>query len=231
MLNKIGLPNVRCEKKYIINEADYKILSGLLSSVMKKDKFANSNNEYYVRSLYFDSIDDKDYKEKQAALEKRQKVRLRIYNLGSDIVKLENKRKYGSFMIKQVSEISYKDAIELIKGDYDCLLRYNNDIVNRIYAELNASNRIPKVIVDYHREAYVEEDMGFRINFDKRISAYNGDDLFSDNLSLVPLQMDNYYVLEVKYSNYLPSYIQAILSSFNLIETTYSKYVYSRINI
>jgi hypothetical protein len=222
-------PEVRCEKKYIINEADYNILAPLLRATLKRDAFLNGDNEYYVRSLYFDTLDDKDYKEKQAALEKRQKVRLRIYDTGQGFVKLENKRKYGRYMIKHVTEISADTAKSMLKGEYEGLLAYKNDAINSIYAELISTNRVPRIIVDYHREAYVDKNMGFRINFDKRISATEKCELFNDKLCLAPFGRNGYFVLEVKYSDYVPAHIQSILSSFNLIETTYSKYVFSRL--
>ena len=219
---------VRCEKKFIISHADYYILSSLLKATLQKDPYAKDNGEYFVRSLYFDTFDDKDYKEKQAALEKRQKVRLRIYDTTSKTVKLENKRKYGRNMIKHVAEISADDALRMVDGDYDCLMKYNNDMINSIYAEVISANRVPKVVVDYYREAYIEESMGFRINFDKKICNTTECSLFHSNLSTTPILLDDYFVLEVKYTDYVPSHVQAILSSFNLIETTYSKYVYSR---
>ena len=224
-------PKVRCEKKFIINEVDYRIISPLLKASLQKDKFSNQSGEYYVRSLYFDTLDDKDYKEKQAALEKRQKIRLRIYNTNQDTVKLENKRKYGRYMIKSVVEITADDANHMQNGEYDCLLKYENEIADSIYAELISGCRVPKIIVDYYREAYVEESMGFRINFDKRITTTTDCHLFDGNLITTPIQHDSYYVLEAKYSEYIPAHVQSLLSSYNLIETTYSKYVYSRFDI
>ena len=218
----------RSERKFLISLKDYYILSSTLAGIMKRDLFSKEDGNYYVRSIYFDSIDDNDYNEKNASIHTRQKVRLRIYGKDDNIVKLENKRKYGRHTQKSVVQVSRQDALKIIDMNYQCLLKYEGETYERIFSELKASNRKPKVMIDYEREAFVDNFLHVRINFDKKIRSAHDYKLFSNDVVMAPFQNDDYYVLEVKYGEILPTYIQSILSGFDLTETTYSKYLYSR---
>ncbi len=79
-----------------------------------------------VRSLYFDTIDDTDYTEKEDGYEYRKKIRLRIYSPSANNAKLEMKEKLGDNQRKRSLNISKEHALELISGRYECLLSYEN---------------------------------------------------------------------------------------------------------
>ena len=67
-------------------------LSGLLEPVMIPDAH-NGSQGYRIRSLYFDTIHEKDYEDKIDGLEIRRKIRLRIYDPAADFAMLEMKQK------------------------------------------------------------------------------------------------------------------------------------------
>ena len=69
----------REEKKFLISVAEFIKKSHTLSHVMMEDPH-NGTHGYIIRSLYFDTIYDNDYYEKQAGIETRRKIRLRIYD-------------------------------------------------------------------------------------------------------------------------------------------------------
>ena len=46
----------RHELKYFISQGQYQILSRLLGQVLWPDEHADEQNEYHIRSLYFDTI-------------------------------------------------------------------------------------------------------------------------------------------------------------------------------
>lgn len=225
---KISSTKTRCERKYIISLKDHHLLSSILSNIMDKDLFSNDDGNYYVRSVYFDSIDDKDFNEKRASVHTRQKVRLRVYGHDSTLVKLENKRKYGRYTQKSVALVERQDALNIIDMDYDCLLQYNTKAHEQIYLELKTAHRVPKVTIDYEREAFIDKLFDIRVNFDKNLRFSYDYNIFSKDAVTVPFQNDKYYVLEVKYGEILPTHIQSVLSGFDLTETTYSKYLYAR---
>ena len=55
----------RTEEKFLISQAQYVVLRGKLSQIMKHDAESKAI-KYPVRSLYFDSLDNRDYYEKIA---------------------------------------------------------------------------------------------------------------------------------------------------------------------
>lgn len=91
----------RVEKKYLINQETYYRLHHFLEKVMILDP--NSINEgYTIRSLYFDSIDDRDFHEKEDGIEIRRKIRLRIYLNDPNFGVLEMKKKVGEIQKKHL---------------------------------------------------------------------------------------------------------------------------------
>ena len=70
----------RNELKYYISFGEYIILSNKLKKILKKDKYCKNEEGYFIRSLYFDSVNNKAFHEKMAGVENRKKYRLRIYN-------------------------------------------------------------------------------------------------------------------------------------------------------
>ena len=67
----------RVEKKYLLDEAAVSGLYFRLQAAVPTDPMSGSAG-YMVRSLYFDTLYDNDYYDKQNGLESRKKVRLRI---------------------------------------------------------------------------------------------------------------------------------------------------------
>ncbi|WP_157453700.1 VTC domain-containing protein [Clostridium sartagoforme] len=82
------------EKKYEMPYIVSRKLKSTLEVALKPD-INNKENGYMVRSLYFDTIFDNDYMDKEDGIEYRKKLRLRTYDLDSNILKLELKEKRG----------------------------------------------------------------------------------------------------------------------------------------
>ena len=85
----------RQEKKYLINLVKSAQLQSYFSHFLTLDS-NNSKGAYTVRSLYFDSIDDRDFHEKEEGVELRRKIRLRVYDPDSPYAMLEMKKKQGN---------------------------------------------------------------------------------------------------------------------------------------
>ncbi len=73
----------RHEMKIEILPADYYELRMRLSAVMKKDAHGE-NGKYEIRSLYFDTQNDRALMEKINGVDKREKYRIRMYNGNTD---------------------------------------------------------------------------------------------------------------------------------------------------
>ena len=66
---------LREEKKFLLNQAEALKLRNYLSNVVHTD-LHNGSDGYQVRSLYFDSLSNRDFQEKEDGLELRRKFRL-----------------------------------------------------------------------------------------------------------------------------------------------------------
>lgn len=85
---------LRKEVKYILDKVTYYQLSHILNQVLKPD-IHNQKDGYLVRSLYFDTLNDKDFQDKEDGVYERRKIRLRVYNPQDDFAFLEIKQKTG----------------------------------------------------------------------------------------------------------------------------------------
>ncbi|MBP5683642.1 MAG: polyphosphate polymerase domain-containing protein [Bacilli bacterium] len=217
------LKTLRHEFKYVIPYGDMLKLRTELEKVLTLDR----NGSYIVRSLYFDTVDDADYYAKQNGDIKRRKIRLRIYDIDSDFAKLEIKSKYDIHQLKESLVIKKSDALEIIKGNYDCLLLMDNDLAQRLYVYLRSGYR-PKVIIEYDRIAYITTTTT-RITFDYNIKKSDEfENFYTNNINYFDLTNPNDVVLEVKFDHFLEPYIGKILEKYVSRYQSVSKYVMGR---
>ena len=220
---------LRHELKYHITPAELTVLRGVLAPVMQLDPNGNENNEYHIRSLYFDTINDDALEEKIAGVGNRKKYRIRIYNFSDKVIKLECKSKYGDLISKQSVSIPRELAEQLIAGDPDGLQRMRHPLLHDVYREMRTRLLRPAVIVDYVREAYIHQAEEVRITFDKQVrTGLYSVDLFNPQIPTYPVFDDPVEILEVKFDEFLPSYLQSILSGITAQRSAISKYTWCR---
>ena len=220
---------LRHELKYHITPAELTVLRGVLAPVMQLDPNGNENNEYHIRSLYFDTINDDALEEKIAGVGNRKKYRIRIYNFSDRVIKLECKSKYGDLISKQSVSIPRELAEQLIAGDPDGLQRMRHPLFHDVYREMRTRLLRPAVIVDYVLEAYIHQAEEVRITFDKQVrTGLYSVDMFNPQIPTYPVFDDPVEILEVKFDEFLPSYLQAILSGVTAQRSAVSKYTWCR---
>ena len=220
---------LRHELKYFITPAEMNVLRGILTPVMQLDPNGNERNEYHIRSLYFDTINDDALEEKIAGVGNRKKYRIRIYNFSDRVIKLECKSKYGDLISKQSVTIPRELADQLIAGDPEGLQRMRHPLFHDVYREMKTRLLRPAVIVDYVREAYIHNAEEVRVTFDKQLrTGLFSSDMFNKDLPTYPVFDDPVEILEVKYDEFLPSYIQSILSGITAQRSAVSKYTWCR---
>ncbi len=220
---------LRHELKYFITPAEMTVLRGILTPVMQLDPNGNEHNEYHIRSLYFDTINDDTLEEKIAGVGNRKKYRIRIYNFSDKVIKLECKSKYGDLISKQSVSIPRELAEQLIAGDPDGLQRMRHPLLHDVYREMRTRLLRPAVIVDYVREAYIHQAEEVRITFDKQVrTGLYSVDLFNPQIPTYPVFDDPVEILEVKFDEFLPSYLQSILSGITAQRSAISKYTWCR---
>jgi hypothetical protein len=219
---------LRREEKYPLSLIDMSRYKAQFSAILTTDKFSQ-NGSYMVRSLYFDTPDDRDFFDKLKEQNLRRKIRLRIYSPYDTKAKLELKQKENIFQKKRSLTISREDAVELINSNYSVLLKYDDDFAREIYSIMCMYAYKPKSIVEYQRYALMAKENNIRLTFDSEIRATESSfDLFSENLPLNPVFPKDKVVFEVKYDKFLLGYISNIVSTINVKNITSSKYCLSR---
>lgn len=219
----------RKEMKYYIHKREACELRQFLRINMNLDSNGDETGDYWIRSLYFDTFDNKDYYEKVTGTNIRKKIRLRIYDISASYVKLEIKNKYGSGILKETAAIKREDAQKLIHGDCNPLLDYGENTAKKVFAFMHQSFYRPKVIIDYEREAYIYPFQNIRVTLDKNLRANTGSwDLFGEHISMIPVINSEVLVLEIKFDEIIPVFLQRALSSFTAQKSQISKYCLGR---
>lgn len=219
---------LRTEYKYGIGQAEAYRLGFKLSQLLHPD-IHNGCGGYLVRSLYFDTPDNTDFFEKLDGCELRRKLRLRIYSPNAPFAKLELKEKQGSLQRKRSLTLSRADAERLSVGDYEPLIKNGSPFALEIYGIMTQCCYQPKCIVEYDRRAFAEETNNIRITLDSGLRANEAElDLFSEKLLLYPVSEPDMVTLEVKYDNFLLSYIKDMVSTIDHTAISQSKYCAAR---
>lgn len=219
----------RHEFKYYINYFEYEILRNRLKVILKKDKFANENGDYHIRSLYFDDINNTALFEKQSGILNRKKYRVRIYNLKDNVIKLEKKSRVGQFIHKESASLTRQDYEMIINQDIDFLKESDNKLLHEFYYDFISYRLEPKVIVDYIREAFVWSVGNIRITFDKYLkTGLYETDIFNKDIPTIDVVEEPKMILEIKYDSFLPDFIRSILQINSNQKYAISKYVICR---
>ena len=219
---------LREEKKFLLHQAEALHLRSHLAAVLNGDPH-NGADGYCVRSLYFDTLRDRDVQEKEDGVELRRKLRLRVYSPRADFALFEMKQKQGQYQRKRSLRLSRAEAQALIAGDQSVLLRGGGDFGAECYAMMQMHLYRPKAIVEYDRFAFIAPENSTRITFDSAIRASETNfDVFDEHLMTVPVMQPFGVVLEVKFNGFLLSYIKDMLLPAQKSELSVSKYCMAR---
>lgn len=220
----------RHELKYRIDTGTYHILRQRFRAAMKPDTHA-SGGQYRITSLYFDDIYGTGYNDKLNGVLNRKKYRIRTYNFDKNFIRLEEKRKDDNVGYKKSAVLTFEEYEKMIRGDYAFLAdeKFSETAGEDFFASASTVGLKPSVIVDYIREPYVCEAGNVRITFDMKISAgsRNGD-IFDEKMVFSPVFPEGTVILEVKYDDFMPIYIEELLSGLPILQEAVSKYAYCR---
>jgi len=219
---------LRQEKKYLINLEQYYYLSRRFSSFLIEDKHS-SGDGYFVQSLYFDSLDDNDFKDKINGVDVRKKIRLRNYGANSSSAKLEMKQKQGMLQKKRSLALNKEQSHRVINGDYSALLEYDSNFGGECFGIMNMQCYRPKAVIMYTRKVFIAHENETRITFDHHIKGSESNfDIFSQYLMGNVIFDPFLVVMEVKFNGFLLSYIKNIINEVNASELAVSKYCLGR---
>lgn len=220
----------RNELKYICSDQDLAIFHQRILPFMEMDTNQNGEEFYHIRSLYFDTYDNRCVMENEAGVDDRKKIRIRIYNNADVLIRLEIKYKLHG--------MTRKESCPLTREQFDAILEDQMEEefwlnqappLRMLYIARMTEYMKPKVIVEYDRTAFVCMAGNVRITFDRNIASSDQlEKFFEDDLPAIPVLEPGMHLLEVKFDEFLPEYIADALGTGNIRQTAFSKYYLSR---
>ena len=221
--------NFRHEQKHIITKSDLYTLRARLSAVMEPDPHA-IDGRYSIRSLYFDDLYDHALREKKAGTERREKFRIRYYNLDPSLILLEKKSKFRDLTEKKQEVLTLSEAEALSKGgSFPSLETDGKPLLTELLAKIRYQTLRPMTIVDYVREPFIYAPGNVRVTLDHSIrTGLSCTDFLDPDCVMIPAG-DTEAVLEVKWDGFLPSFIKDLVRVPGTRTTAFSKYEAARI--
>ena len=217
----------RHEWKHIINTGDLYNIRSRLRAVMKPDPHA-ADGKYRIRSLYFDTLSDRALREKIDGVNRREKFRIRCYNLDYSLIHLEKKSRLNGLGTKYSADLTAEETRKVLEDDLTWMRDSGRPLVQELYSRMQAGLR-PKTIVDYTREPFLYAPGNVRVTLDYDIrTALQSTDFLDPDCITIPAGNVG-IILEVKWDAYLPDIIRAVVQTPGRQATAFSKYAQSRI--
>lgn len=227
---------LRNEFKYLVPREKLAEIRAELAPYVYNDQHAQERQvrEYTVRSIYFDSRNYEDYREKVEGLKIRKKLRIRAYNEVSpeSSAFLEIKRKHNGHIFKDRASFAYRD-IEALFDSRD-IARYiplngipaAQDSARKFFFHLHRGMLRPAILVIYDREAFFSKfDPSLRLTFDKNLRSALTDKITVFNREIgLRYAMPSHFIWEIKFPHSLPAWVQSIIKRHRLPRLALSKY-------
>jgi len=230
----------RFELKFVIDERCASRVCAFARSYLAPDEPARPapDGSYPVNSLYLDSSDLVLYRQTATGLKNRFKLRVRFYDGDPDHpLFLEIKRRITGVICKERAMISRDGVRRLLQGywpDSSYLMSNNGDpraglaLQNfcNLYDSIRASSR---VYVSYMRDAYVSPGSNqVRVTFDRKLlgSPFDWETFFLPPTegAQPPIGNDDKVILELKFTDRFPDWMQEMVEVLNLQRCSVPKY-------
>lgn len=226
----------RFELKYKISEDVALQVRDFVRSYLEPDEFSatRDNYSYHVHSLYLDSDDLTLYWETINGNKNRYKLRLRYYDDRPESpVFFEIKRRMNNCILKQRGGVR-RDAVEwLLAGHtpepHHLLSKEPKALValQRFCTHMSHIRAYPKAHIFYLREAWMpHQDNAVRVTLDREVGC---DPHFSTQVTTAVenprYPMRPWVILEIKFTNRYPIWLQDLVRCCNLTITGAAKYV------
>lgn len=219
----------RHELKYYITEADYLALRSRLKNVADPDPYADADGKYTIRSLYFETPGDKILQEKLTGIMNREKFRIRMYNTDDSFIRLEKKMKLNLATSKVSCPLSRNETDLILNNDISWMIDSDRNLLKEFYAKMKYQQLRPKTVVEYTRECFIYKPGNVRISIDSEIkTGITSTKFFDAKLPTAKTFGVPVIIMEIKYDNYLPSIIKAMVQLPNRRVTAFSKYAAAR---
>jgi|GEM_PF-136068 len=233
---KGDLTSCRYELKYRISEGKAQAVKDFVQHYLSVDKYAlmYPDRQYPISSLYLDSPSLDLCRETIVGKPNRFKLRIRAY---SDVFQsplfLEVKRRVNRVILKSRARVDRAELEEVLEGLADADLQRRSpkeqESLRQFLFYKEALCAQPTILVRYLREPFEGEgENRVRVTFDRQICYRQPQGLE------VPLNGDGwqlaalpFVVLEIKFTDHYPLWLEEMVRSFRLNLSSMSKYVSS----
>lgn len=221
------MAHYRHEWKHEINFTDLMVLRRRLRAVAGLDEHAGGGS-YQIRSLYFDTPEDRALREKLAGVALREKFRIRLYNGDASRIRLEKKIKVNGLCAKTSAPLSVWEVRAITAGELDWMPGSGRALVQELCCKMRDQRLRPRTIVDYTREPFVYPPGNVRVTLDRDIRTGLGCvDLLDPDCPTVPAPGAP-AILEVKWDAFLPAVIRDAVQLEGRRSASFSKYAACR---
>jgi hypothetical protein len=221
----------RFELKYWLPPHLVPAVRRAIQPFVRPDRFARRqpDHAYAIGSLYLDSPDLQLYRTTVEGHRNRFKLRIRAYDDHPESpVFLEIKRRADQVVLKRRARVTRELALDIVRGR---LPRGAADIpaVSEFVRSVDALGAGPVMRVRYRREAYESSGRDpVRITFDRELAhaVTHGPELSLDGGGWFETPTEG-QILEVKFTDCCPSWVQSMVSGLGLERRSVPKYILS----
>lgn len=225
----------RFELKYRISEAKAQQIRFFVQNYLACDPFGitQPNLSYSVNSLYLDSPALKTYQDTINGDRNRFKLRIRYYDYDDTPVYFEIKRRHNKVIRKKRAQVHRWAVKDLLSGQLPTM----DHLVSQSAEDFEAIEEFtylqsllvarPTLHVAYYREAYeLEHSNAVRVTFDREVRSNpkTDMDLMINNPGDL-LVFGDTVILELKFTNTFPNWLQELTQLFHLRQESAAKYV------
>lgn len=222
----------RFEFKYVLSKDLRDQVESELGHFVELDPYVQGqpNQQYFVRSLYFDDPSFTCFRQKQDGHHTRSKFRIRTYARTIDDPApwfLEIKGRYNNLVFKHRTPF-VGDFDLRAHGDELCRVTIAHTepgpVRNQFEFEVFKKQIGPVVLVDYDRRPYQSRfDPEFRLTFDSNLQTTVADTMFPERHRAMRTLLPGYTVMEVKFRYHVPSWFHRIIQAYELRRVSISK--------
>ncbi|MCI9156097.1 MAG: polyphosphate polymerase domain-containing protein [Lawsonibacter sp.] len=217
----------RHEWKHEITYLDLLALRQRLRAVARPDPHA-ADGRYQIRSLYFDTPDDRALREKIDGVSRREKFRIRCYNGDPSLIHLEKKSKVNGLGRKEMAPLAAGEVQAIVGGDLGWMANSGRTLVWELYTKMKSQLLRPRTIVDYTREPFVYPPGNVRVTLDYNIrTGLDCTDFLRPRVTVPAGEAP--IILEVKWDEFLPDIIRDAVQLEGRRASAFSKYAQCRI--
>lgn len=219
----------RHEWKHAISKSDMLTIRQRMRAIARPDPHA-VNGRYLIRSLYLDNLNDKALREKIDGVNRREKWRIRYYNLDPDgVIHLEKKSRLNGLGTKYSATLTKEEAQRITDGDIEWMIKSESGLVRELYSKMKSEGLRAKTIVDYTREPFIYEAGNVRVTLDYDIrTGLLCTDFLNPKCVTLPAG-DAPILMEVKWDAFLPDIIRDAVQLPGRRAEAFSKYAQCRV--